>query len=207
MALSPWSRVRSLALPRHSHRSGSSNGATWTAPRHAPVAETTERLHRTRVSQRGDLLPCVTEFEQHRLRMLPVLGRLLRLGGDFAVERNRASAHTEFSRHRMVETHDVTVHARLLAGEHLLISQHLGRQDVRRRNLLEPFARALLRKDPIKYRFNFAAVEIARRIVGAFRILLDRLDSNDPSDVGPTLVVDTCGTYVSLAGSNRAPHA
>src|SRR5713101_7390691 len=136
--------------------------------------------------------------------MLSMLGRLLRLGRDFAVERNRAPGHTDFPRHRMVETHDVPVHTRLLAGEHLLISQHLGREDIRRRKLFEPFALALLRKDPIKYRFNFAAMKIARRVVGAFGILLEILDSHDAAEVGPALVVDTCETYVARLLPHRS---
>src|ERR1700730_9619790 len=139
--------------------------------------------------------------------MLSVLGRLLRLGRDFAVERNRASGHADFPRRRMVETHDVPVYARLLAGEHLLISQHLCREDIRRSKLIEPLASALLRKDPIKYRFNFTAMKIAHRIVGAFGILLDMLDSHDAAEIGPALVVDARETYVAVAGAKRAPHA
>ncbi len=141
-------------------------------------AQSPTASHDPGIAQGADLLPRVAEFEQYFLGMLAKLRRRLGLMRNFTIERDRASGDRDPARDRMLEIEQIAIEARLLATQNLLMVRHFGREDVGRRQLLEPFSGGLAREDTIEHLLNLRAMEIAGDVV-ALGIVPQLLDSHD----------------------------
>src|SRR5579862_974350 len=165
------------------------------------------RSDRAALLQFRDVLPRIAGFEQDFLRMLPMLGRHLRLLRHRAVDRHRLPANQHLAGHRMIEFEQVSVDARLLALEHVVIIDDLGREHIGIVEFREPFLAGFGREDFVEHGLNLIAMKIARDVVAVLGVILQMFDAGNLAERRPALVVDARDADVAVLGWKRAPYA